>query len=33
MVFGFTQPGLEPPIYRTRGEHSNHYATDEIFFN
>jgi hypothetical protein len=21
-----TQPGLEPTIYRTRGEHANHYT-------
>ena len=26
--FGLTQPGLEPTIYRTLGEHANHYATD-----
>ena len=30
IVFGMTQPGLEPTIYRTRGEHSNHYATDAV---
>ena len=28
IVFGPTRPGLEPAIYRTRGEHTNHYATD-----
>ena len=28
IIFGFTRPGLEPTIYRTRGEHANHYATD-----
>ena len=28
LVFGLTRPGLEPTIYRTRGEHTNHYATD-----
>ena len=27
IVVGMTRPGLEPTIYRTRGEHSNHYAT------
>jgi hypothetical protein len=27
-VFGFTRPGLKPTIYRTRGEHSNHYTTE-----
>ena len=25
-----TQPGLKPMIYHTRGEHSNHYATDAV---
>ena len=29
IVFGLTQPGLEPAIYRT-GEHANHYATDAV---
>ena len=28
IVFGLTRLRLEPPIYRTRGEHANHYATD-----
>jgi hypothetical protein len=23
-IFGLTQSGLEPTIYRTRGEHANH---------
>jgi hypothetical protein len=30
IVFGLTRPGLEPTIYRTRGEHANHYATDAL---
>ena len=30
IVFGLTQPGLEPTIYRTRGEHANHYATNTV---
>ena len=30
IVFGFTQLGPEPKIYRTRGEHANHYATDAV---
>jgi hypothetical protein len=30
IVFGMTRPGLEPTIYRTRGKHSNHYATDAV---
>ena len=30
IVFGMTRPGLEPTIYRTRGEHCNHYATDVV---
>jgi hypothetical protein len=25
-VFGFTQSGLEPTIYRTLGEHANHFT-------
>jgi hypothetical protein len=30
-VFGLTRPGLEPTIYRIRGEHAaNHYATDVV---
>ena len=32
VVFGLTRPGLEPTIYRTRGEHVNHYATDVVIF-
>ena len=30
IVFGLTRPGLEPTIYRTRGEHDNYYATDAV---
>ena len=30
IVFGLTRPGLEPTLYRTRGEHANHYATDAV---
>ena len=30
IVFGFTWSGLEPTIYRTRGEHANHNTTDMI---
>ena len=30
IIFGLTQTGLEPTIYRTRNEHTNHYATDAI---
>ena len=31
IVFGLTRPGLEPTIYRTRGdEHASHYATDAV---
>jgi len=25
IVFGLTRPALEPAIYRTRDEHTNHY--------
>ena len=29
IVFRLTRPGLEPrTIYRTQGEHANHYATE-----
>jgi hypothetical protein len=31
-VFGLIRPGLEPKIYRTRGEHANHYATNAALF-
>ena len=30
IVFGLTQSGLEPTIYRTRFEHANHYTTDAV---
>ena len=30
IVFGLTRLGLEPTIYRTRGEHAKHYTTDAI---
>ena len=30
IVFCLTQPGLEPTIYHTLGEHANHYATDAV---
>ena len=30
IVFGLTQTGIEPTIYRTRGEHATHYATDVV---
>ena len=32
IVFGLTRLGLEPTIYRTRGEHAGHYTTDAIHF-
>jgi hypothetical protein len=28
IVFGLTRTALESTIYRTRGEHPNHYTTD-----
>ena len=31
LSLAFTRPGLEPTIYRTRGEHTNHYVTDVVF--
>jgi hypothetical protein len=30
IVFGFTRSGFEPMIYRTRGDHTNHYTTDAV---
>jgi hypothetical protein len=30
IVFGLTWSGLEPTIYRTRDEHTNHYTTDGV---
>ena len=31
MVFGMTQPGLEPVTYRMRGGHVNHYANPRCY--
>jgi hypothetical protein len=31
--FGLTRPGLKPTIYRTRGKHANHYATNAVHVN
>jgi hypothetical protein len=33
IVFGLTRPGLEPTIYRSRGEQANHYVTDAVGFD
>jgi hypothetical protein len=30
IIFGITRPGLNPTLYRTRGEHANHDNTDAI---
>ena len=30
IVFGLHRSGHEPTIYRTRGEHANHYTTDAV---
>ena len=30
MVFGLTQPWLEPTTYGTWREHTNHYTIDEM---
>ena len=32
IVFGLTGPGFELMVYRTRGEHANHYTTDAVPF-
>jgi hypothetical protein len=29
LVFGLTRSTLDPMIYRTRGEHANHYTTTD----
>ena len=33
IIFGLTRPGFEPTIYRTRGEHANHFTTDAVLNN
>ena len=33
IVFGLTWPELEPTIYRTQGEHPNHYTTNAGQYN
>ena len=30
IVFGVTGSGVEPTIYRSRGEHADHYTTDAV---
>ena len=30
IVFGLTRLVLDPKIYRSQGEHPNHYATDAV---
>ena len=30
IVFGLTWSGLDLTIYRSRGEHANHYKTDQV---
>jgi hypothetical protein len=30
LVFGLTQSGLKPMIYRTQGVHANHCTTDAV---
>jgi hypothetical protein len=32
IVFGLNLLGVEPKIYRTRGEHANQYTTDGVCF-
>ena len=31
IVFDLIRSGLEPTIYRIRGEHANHYTIDAVF--
>jgi hypothetical protein len=33
IVFGLTSSGLGSTIYRTRGEHGNHYTSDMRFYD
>ena len=33
IIFGLTRSGLELTIYRTQGEHANHYTTDAVTMN
>jgi hypothetical protein len=33
IAFGLIRQVLEPTIYRTRGEHANHYTTDAVLIN
>jgi hypothetical protein len=33
IVFCLTQPGHEPTIYCTQGEHANHYTTGVFAFS
>jgi len=33
IVFGLIQPGVEPTIFYTRGEHANNYVTDGHYYN
>ena len=30
-MFGLTRSGFDPTIYRTGGEHANHYTTDTVY--
>ena len=30
IVFGLIRLGLEPTVYRSRGEHVSHYTTDAV---
>jgi hypothetical protein len=30
IVFGLNRPWLEPMTYPNRGEHANHYTTDDV---
>jgi hypothetical protein len=32
IFFCLTRPQFVPTIYRTRGEHANHYATDAVSY-
>ena len=33
IVYTLTKPGMELTIYDTRGNHANHYTTEEIWLS
>jgi hypothetical protein len=33
IVYTLTKPGMELTIYHTRGNHANHYTTEELWLS